>query len=148
MKVICNTCGCEFEVNTEILSSEKCPICKANISNELANVAPEENKVVSKELMQVPCRGSAFVPVLDRVLFVWNDHIAIIKNNGEVVFDVTYDKVAHLKGGSFWMPTSMKLVLNDGTEHKIELNGNDFSAPKLAKSLPGLVDDLIANYKR
>ena len=147
MKTTCTTCGCEFEITAETMSKKVCPICGADILKELENITPEKENVVSKELMRIQCMGATAFN-MDRVLILWNDHIALVKNNGEILFDETYDNVSCLKGGTFLAPTFLKLVLEDGTEKQIKLNGNDFSMLKVAKTLPNFVADLIKEYQK
>lgn len=144
-KIMCQSCGCEIQITRQVMDSGVCPICGTALDKSVISSATSTEENGSIELLRVQCMG-AIALILDRVLVIYNDHIALIKNNGEVLFDESYDNVAQLKGGNIAAPNFLKLELKNGDVKKIKLDGNSIKIIKLSKTLPDYVNKLVREY--
>lgn len=114
---------------------------------ELINSCSSLGEAVSEEattpglLRTIPCIGATVFN--SRTLFVYDNHIVLKKDSGEIVFDYDYSDIKCMKNGGFWMPNYMSLVLNDGTVQKFKVaNAKD------GKALPEYIDTVIRGKEK
>lgn len=144
-KIICKNCYCEIELTETVVASKMCPICNANLDDEIIGIT--ENTQTSVELLCVECMEGKIFYKPDRKLHIFDSHLSMVKNNGEVCFDESYDNIAQLKPGSLLVPERLTLELKNGDTKKIVLsNLNGVNTVQLGKTLPNRVNQIIKKY--
>ncbi len=145
--IICKNCCCEIELTETVVASKMCPICNANLDDEIIGIT--ENTQTSVELLCVECmERNKIVYKSDRKLHIFDSHLSMIKNNGEICFDESYDNIVQLKPGSYFIPDRLTLELKNGDTRKITLSALNGGDPvQLGGILANRVNQIIKKYK-
>ncbi len=110
----------------------------------------------NKPLMCIVCCGKTTFNI--RTLYIYQSRIALIAQNGQVIFNESYSNVVRLRKNQSWLfPYTMFLELKNGLTHKFipdkyyNLEGRyvgrfNLNFGKRLKTVPDYVNNLIAQY--